>query len=451
MRARLTAATAIAALAATGVAGALAAGADGARAQTGSTATGGYEVWSIDQTDTRAGFGGLLSIHRGADLEADPATARPEQVDLGARADELCVERTGAHLVRPHMLVFDGGDDDGAGRNRHAVIASVVSGHVLFLRAGTREPIECLRTSAGELGRRQAHAIWPTPDRRHLIVANQNGKLLERVATDWANERFTLEPAATLSLYEGTTPSGAPRQSPDLRPDNAPICPRTTDDGRLTFVSLRGGGAFVVDHTASPMRIVAEYDRATIGDNGCGQAQSGDTMYVNAGAGAPGRPDAWEVYAFDLDAFGAEPSAAPNVPAPVVVDRREGDVDAHAVAMTKGSKFLLAGDRTQNDVTVIDTRSNDVLGRWSLAGPVSADPAPDLFDLSPDEKVVVTSLRGPSPLSGGHDAVGATPGVGVIALERGGRGGRLVGIAQARRSDERSPDPHAIRVRTLDR
>ena len=28
--------------------------------------------------------------------------------------------------------------------------------------AATREAIACLRTSPGELGRRQAHAAWPT-------------------------------------------------------------------------------------------------------------------------------------------------------------------------------------------------------------------------------------------------------------------------------------------------
>ncbi len=183
-------AAAVAALAATGVAGAVTAGAD--EPAPTPRATGGYEVWSIDQTDSRAGFGGLLSIHRGADLERDATTAQAEVIDLAGRASELCREETGADLVRPHMVVFDGGDDDGAGRNRYAAIASVVSGHVLIMRADTREPIKCLRTSAGEAGRRQAHAMWPTPDRKHLIVANQNGKLLERISNDWANERFEL-------------------------------------------------------------------------------------------------------------------------------------------------------------------------------------------------------------------------------------------------------------------
>jgi hypothetical protein len=197
------------------------------------------------------------------------------------------------------------------------------------------------------------------------------------------------------------------------------------------------------------MRIVAEYDRAHVDDNGCGQMQAGEKMYVNAGAGAPGDPDGHTVYAFDLTAFGTEPSTTANTPAPRLVYTREGDVDAHAVAVTKNEKYLLAGDRTQNDVTVVDTDTDEVVNRFSIAGPHSADPAPDLFDLSPDDKLVFASLRGPAPLSGGHDAIGATPGVGVILLREGGKDGEMVGLAPARRTDGKAPDPHAIRVRTL--
>ena len=53
---------------------------------------------------------------------------------------------------------------------RYAVIAYVASGHVAFLDADEREPVECIDVGT------QAHAAWPTPDQRHLIVANQNGK-----------------------------------------------------------------------------------------------------------------------------------------------------------------------------------------------------------------------------------------------------------------------------------
>ena len=59
-------------------------------------------------------------------------------------------------------------------------------------------------------------------------------------------------------------------------------CGRTTrrsarsidSSSRLAFVTLRGGGLFVLDSRATPMRIVAEYDEATIHGNGCGGVET---------------------------------------------------------------------------------------------------------------------------------------------------------------------------------
>ena len=59
------------------------------------------------------------------------------------------------------------------------------------------------------------------------------------------------------------------------------------------------------------------------------------------------------------------------------------------------------------------------------------------------------SFRGPRPASGGHDAVGNTPGIGVIQVLDGGRKGRVKGVALVGRADKTPPDPHAIRVRPL--
>jgi hypothetical protein len=404
-----------------------------------------YEVWTVDQTDSRPGHGGYLHIYDGRDLAADASAAAPRTVDLGAAASDLCLARTGARPVRPHMLAFAG---ERPGSNRFAVVAWVVSGHVLILDAASRSPVACMQMSAGAGGARQAHAAWPTPDQKWLIVANQNGKLLERIRTDWTRRSFVHEHAATLDLAEGSTPSGAARQDPVLRPDNAPICPRTTRDGRFAFVSLRGGGAFVVDHTTTPMRIVAEYDVRHVGDNGCGQVQAGDRMYVNAGAGAPGRPHASEVSVFPLAGLRAEGTPS-GEPAPSLAYSRGGQVDAHGMAVTRDDRYVLVGDRAQNDVTVIDTATDRPVNRFSLQGVISEDPAPDLFDLSPDGTVLFASLRGPTPLSGGHDAVGSTPGVGVIQLREGGRAGELTGHAPVQRSDGKAPDPHAIQVRLL--
>ena len=131
----------------------------------------------------------------------------------------------------------------------------------------TREPVELHRR--GHAGARRL----ADPNQRHLIVANQNGKQLQRIRTDYRREIFTLEPSATIDLAACTTPSGAACQDPTLRPTTRRSAPAPPATARFTFVTLRGGGMFVVDHNTTPMRIVAEYDRAHVDDNGCGEME----------------------------------------------------------------------------------------------------------------------------------------------------------------------------------
>jgi hypothetical protein len=408
-----------------------------------------YEVWLIDQEDKYQAGAGALHIFDGEQLADDARTAVPESIDLAGELASLCQERTGSVPLRPHMLVFNGGDNDRPSGSRYAVIAYVASGHVAFLNADEREPVECIDVGT------QAHAAWPTPDQRHLIVANQNGKKLQRIATDYPNERFMLEDDATIDLAACRTPSGAPCEHPELRPDNAPICPRTTSDGNFTFVTLRGGGMFVVDHNRTPMRIVAEYDRAHVDGNGCGEMEAAGRMYVNSGAGltspsVPGdEPYGHDVYSFQLERFSQIPRTTPNRPRATHVYTRDAPgakVDAHAVALTPHG-FLWWGDRIENDVTVVDPRPNRVVSRFSLVNELSDDPAPDLFDLSPDGDYMFASLRGPNP-SSGHEAFGSTPGVGVIKVRFGGLLGRLTGVARVG-SLRGTPDPHANRDRVV--
>ncbi|CAN5510347.1 hypothetical protein BH24ACT5_BH24ACT5_27980 [soil metagenome] len=370
-------------------------------------------------------------------------TAKPCVIDLGGAVRDLCLERTGSAPRRPHMITFNGGDyDTGPGGNTHALVAFVATGHVVFFDASTRAPLECIDVGL------QAHAIWPTPDQRHAVVSDQNGRKLHRIATDYANGSFTLE--TSFDLAACTTPSGVPYTTP-LRDDNARICPRVDSSNRYTFVMLRGGGMFVLDHNATPMRIVAEYDRSVIW-TGCGGAEVGDKMYVNSGS-LPSRLAGHDVYAFDLNSFSLA-GTPPNTPAPRVVYSRQStnplDVDSHGVALTKGKLYLWVNDRIQNDVTVIDTASDAVAGRFTLVGPLSSDPAPDIFDLSSNGNQMFVTLRGPTPQSGAHAAFGNTPGVGVIRIMDGGRRGELQGIA--RLPDTRpgvAADPHGIRVRYL--
>lgn len=408
--------------------------------------SGGFEVWLVDQSNSRPDGGGTLYIYDGADVNGQAKAATPEVIDLGGAAHGRCVAETGTAPVRPHMVEFDPS-------HRYAIVAYVATGHVLFIEAATRQPVACIDVGA------QAHAAFPAPDGSYVVVANQNGKLLQRIETDFTTGTFTLDAAATLDLANGLTPSGALRQDPALRPDNAPICPIITKDSALTFVTLRGGGLFVVDSTATPMTIVAEYDRATVGPNGCGGLESNGKLYLTSGGGTAATPYASDLYLCDLSAF-ATPAAPivrpPNEPSPDVIWRtvQPAVADAHGAVLTRDDRYLWVGDRARNTATVVDTATDEVVGEVPLAGSVSADPAPDLFAISPTGNRIFAALRGPNPLTGNApgvgNAVGATPGLAIIRVTQGGRDGVLQAVIPVTNVDgggvERA-DPHAITVR----
>lgn len=401
-----------------------------------------FEVWSIDQSDTTADGGGTLYIYRGEQLSSKrAASARPETIDLGGAARDACLAQTGSAPRRPHMFFFAGGD-------RYVVLSFVASGHVVLMDAIRRAPLACV--DAGE----QAHAALPSPDGRYVVVANQNGRLLQRITTDYTAGSFVLDSAATLDLAACRTPSGAACQDAGTRPDNAPVCPVISADSRLTFVTLRGGGMFVVDGTATPMRIVAEYDRTAVHPNGCGGVEAAGKMYINAGGGTAANPLESDLYAFPLAGY-RTPSTIPNTPAPKLVFSHDHRyfVDSHGAALTRGGRYLWVADRAANRIVVVDVHTDVVVHEIELYGDVSPDPAPDLIDLSPDGGWAFVSLRGPNPLTGSvagiNNAAGQTPGVGVIRLRQGGRTGGLLAIAPITHlvdGVERA-DPHAIGVR----
>ena len=437
-----------AALALTVVIGSASAGVRAASEETSASQdASAYEVWAIDQS----GLAGKLYIYDGAALTANAASATPKVIDLATAVTPICVAQTGTSPTRAHMVLF-------SPTSSYAILAYVATGHVVFIHAATRAPIRCIDVGV------QAHAAFPSPDGTSVVVANQNGKLLQRITTDYATGEFALDAAATLDLATCTTPNGAPCQDPVLRPDNAPICPILDNSGRLGFVTLRGGGLFVVDVADSPMRIVAEYDKATVHPNGCGGIQKARTMYVNAGGGTATAPREAHVYAFDLASYPKTGFNTPNSPAPATVFAHHmGDHDSHGAARV--GRFAWVADRFANTVEIVDTVRDSHAGSFTVAGTLSADPAPDLLAAAPGGDYVFASLRGPCPLTanlaGVNNAVGTTPGVGVIAVHRGGRSGTLVGIAPihnfdltgtscapagAPASNDRA-DPHALRVR----
>ena len=405
---------------------------------------GNHEVWVIDQSDTRLDGGGTLYIYPGSKLAGRAAAkAVPEVIDLGSSARDACLAATGSAPRRPHMLLFNAS-------YTHAIISFVATGHVLFLDAGSRAPVGCVDVGA------QAHAAVPSPDDRYVVVANQNGKLLQRINTDYAANAFVLDQAATLDLAGCTTPNGVPCQDPLLRPDNAPICPVIDSTGRLTFVTLRGGGLFVVDSRRTPMAIVAEYDRATVHPNGCGGVEAAGKMYINSGGGTAANPLEADLYAFALAGFSGSANP-PNQPAPTLVFSHDsrGFVDSHGATLTRGQRYVWVADRAANRIVVVDTARDVVVAEIDLVGRLSSDPAPDLLDVSPNGNRIYVSLRGPNPLTanvpGVNNAVGSTPGVGVLRVQRGGARGELHALARISRvvGGVEVADPHALRVRPL--
>jgi DNA-binding beta-propeller fold protein YncE len=292
----------------------------------------------------------------------------------------------------------------------------------------------------------------PSPDGTYVTVANQNGKLFERIRTDYATNTFVHETGATLNLATCTTPNGLPCEAMDIRPDNAPICPITESTSRYTFVTLRGGGLFVVDSRATPMAIAGEYDISTVHGNGCLGAEVPGKMYIDSGGGTANNLHQADLYAFPTTGY--EPSNPPNTPAPLLVfsDPSE-EADAHGAALTKHGKYLWVADRGRNFLWVVDTAVDQIANMIMLEGEVSRDPTPDLVAVSPNGSHAFLSLRGPVPLTADpHVSTGSTPGVGILKVTEGGRNGVFEAVAPASNVDatgvERA-DVHAMTLRLV--
>jgi hypothetical protein len=173
-----------------------------------------FELWVVDQADAANG-GNKLYIYQGSQLSGNALSGVPAVIDLQASATGV----GDGPGVRPHLLLFNA-------RHTHGVLAAVASGHVLFIRASDRKV-----TGSVDVGD-QAHGAVPAADDSIALVANQNGKRLAHIRTDYVNERYVHEAAADLDL--------AALEDAE-HPDNAPICPVMFVEGaRKAYVTLRG-------------------------------------------------------------------------------------------------------------------------------------------------------------------------------------------------------------------
>lgn len=510
----------------------------------------GYEVWVTDQTNSmgisgtsnNGTHGGFLRIFDGADLDNNPMTAVPTVLDMGAMYPTALAD-TGSNVIRPHGTMA-------SPNGNYMAVSFVVSGHIAIIDARTKTAVALFITTATKNGNldgaglaisgstasgRQNHlALW-TPDGSKLIIANQNGKMLERINVSWDNDGnitgMVYDAAGGLDLVGGdridttkfnagqpvaidsnaldtitisvlgatannqlkTTPTGAHKQNAVTRPNNATICGGMASDGHSTFVTLAGGGLFVADYTATPMAIVAEYDRAKIGAAGCGAGEFSGYSWMNAGVYAA-NTSSFAVYrlptSWPTAAQGNYPANTPN-PKVIFQDPSQGTVvaptnalvgnnrDAHAFFMTPSGTQLHQIDRVRNNVesfhvatgarTTYSLTTTGACGttqgaNYDSANPtvrvadghanavsVSNDPSLDLGGMSPLGNRYYVATRGPNPLSVSHAASGSCPGLGVITLSADGKSGTLTHVIPTTWLDNAGTtnisDPHAAVVR----
>jgi DNA-binding beta-propeller fold protein YncE len=356
-----------------------------------------YELWVVDQSNAEVG-GNKVYVYRGQQLGGSALTGNAEVIDLQAGATGV----GDGPGVRPHLLLFNT-------RHTHGVLAAVASGHVLFIRASDRKV-----TGSVDVGD-QAHGAVPSDDDRIVLVANQNGKKLARIRTDYAAERYVHEAAADLDL-------GALEDAE--HPDNAPICPvMFVDGGRKAYVTVRGGGMYIVDTGATPMRVIRQYGRSQVAPAGCGGVVSGNKVYVNSGAATSS-----DLYVFDA----RTDELLKHLPLTPY------GTDGHGLALVGGGRHLWFANRGNGDnVVVIDTARDEVVNVLSdvgaapdlidvapgALGQFRCEPASTVMCLAPGGTRAFVTMRPPNNLTGGPTGSGEGSGIAVMSIAENGRSG----------------------------
>lgn len=417
---------------------------------------------------------------------------------------------------------------DPQGRYVTANIFAPSGGYVGIIDTRSKAAVSLFRVTGTNVGGgvdvRSVHMSFWDATGSSILVANLHGKLLERI--DVVRTRAgkikaaTFNRSATLGVGKGVavtaqstvfrgrnaygrrligdiagdyaeadlgdlTPNGVCKENgcgeaedglAGGRPNNVIICPVPSREGNV-YITMGGGGLLVAKTDVTPMVIVGEYGNQVINGAGCGGAQMGKSMWLNAGVSASGAGATWStftMYRLDDTAFdnGANPE---NLPLPEVAFRDPNNTatggeqmgdgedltgqlpgvttrrDAHGVAVTVDEQYIHNVDRIQNVVevfhsdtlarTTYDLTSAD--GQGTGVGACAAksvvddlglpgnDPAPDLLERTPDGKYLMVAFRGPAPVSVKHSAQGSCPGVGIIELTDGGASGRLVGVLRS--------------------
>ena len=391
-------------------------------APTASPAPPSYELWVVDQAETTPTGGGTLYIYKGADLSGG-APAPAYTVNLGEAALGVG-DGIGKH---GHSIAFNPA-------MTHAVISYVDSGHVQVIRAADRKVVASIKMTGSAAGPAAPHASAVTPAGDAIIVANQGGKRLQRITADFKNDVYKLDAAADLdlSLLEDAD-----------HPGNLPVIPVFTPDGRYVYVPMRGGGSYVVDYQATPMKTVATLGKSAIGPQSCCAAFVKDTVWTTAQGGATTTTTSFNLY---------QVTGLPDRPVAKKILSRTGNVESHSVILV--GQYLWLADRFANTLDIVDQTGG--ARTISLAsGPLAGrDPAPDIMAATPDESRVFVALRGKTPLTsnikGLDNAVGDVGGFAILTVKDGGRDAVVSSVVALPLAAGASVvDPHGLRIRII--
>lgn len=380
-------------------------------------------------------------------------------------------------------------------------------GYIGVIDAKTKEAIALFRVTEfnQHTNKLSVHMSFWSEDGSAIIVDNLHGKAIERIDVTRNDRgkitRLEFNKSATVGLgkgivvtepatfFTGTNAFGrnlvggiigeySPEGLSDLTPNgfckengclagpdgnaggresNVPICPIPTKNNNA-YVTLGGGGLFILDINSEPMTIKGEYGRAVINGAGCGGVQARNKVFLNGGSsGGPGGAthSTFTVYAFNDNTFRGQ--KLENTPMPIRVyqdatntrtlgnpvgpeSNDSGQIpgistrrDSHGAAVTPDGKYVHIVDRIQNVVEVFNSKTlehestYDLVsrdGKSGITGPTGPcfrksvlddgdlplnDAAPDLMEFTPDGMYLAIAFRGPVPVSVAHTAQGSCP------------------------------------------
>ncbi len=536
-------------------------GTDQSNTKAGAAAIGtqGSAMWIWDSADIEAQIaGGDKAKALGCGADAGVAGKGPcamEDIFPGALVDEngkTLSSAFGAGFARMHGSLSD---PQGKYMNINMFLTGGAGGFVGIMDGQTKEAIalwQVTKTGASAGGRSVHMSFW-NKDGSALFVANLHGRIIERVdITRDATGKITaanLNRAAAFSAAAGakapavedshaytgtnangnalistvsgtysaaafanTTPNGVCKENGACadgiadgaaggRPGGVIICPIVSDTG-MGYLTFGAGGMLVVDTTATPMKIVAEYGNNEVNGAGCGGIHIGDNVWLDGGVSATGAGaprSTFAVYTVNdsvisqaaksgmllaenfppintvfKDPTNTSPSG--NIAAGAPAENLTGQLpgistrrDAHGMIETLDDRYVHVVDRIQNTMDVYDAQTLQSVGKYDLTsadgkgtgtGPCGAasvedpgmvssgvalptnDPAPDLMGITPDGKYIVVALRGPKPVTVNHGAQGSCPGVGMIELTNGGASGKLVSVLRASNTADTAIPPN---------